>query len=64
MDVKEATFLPIDIAAGELGVPATWLKIEVAAGRIPHLKIGRRILLSPEQVERELKRRAEEALRL
>lgn len=52
------TFMPIRRAAIRLGVPAAWLRTEVAAGRISHLRVGRRVMIHTETVERELLNRA------
>lgn len=41
-----------------LGVPAKWLKAEAAGGRIPVLKIGRRMYFNPAAVERAIAARA------
>lgn len=40
------------------GLPAEWLKAEAIAGRLPHLKIGRRLMFNPELVEQALLDRA------
>lgn len=40
-----------------LGVPEEWLRLEAEAGRVPHLRIGERILFNPDKVEQELLRR-------
>ena len=44
--------------AKRFGLPAGWFKAEAVAGRLPHLKIGRRFLFNPEAVERVLTERA------
>lgn len=49
--------------AARLRVPAKWLKQEAEAGRIPCLRAGTAILVSPEAVEAELLRRAAESRR-
>lgn len=38
--------------ARRLRVPATWLRAEADAGRIPHLRAGTALLFDPEIVER------------
>ena len=55
------TFVPLQQAAGCLGVPAAWLKAEAEARRIPHLKAGRRLLFNVIAVEEVLLARAQEA---
>ena len=54
------TFVPLQQAAGCLGVPAAWLKAEAEAGRIPRLKAGRRLLFNVDAVERVLLTRAQQ----
>lgn len=44
--------------AKQLGLPATWLKLEAEAGRIPSLKAGRRMLFNAQAVKRVLLTRA------
>ena len=46
--------------ADRLKLPASWLKSEAEAGRIPSLRAGRRLLFNPEAVERALLKRAAE----
>ncbi len=53
------SFVPLDRAAAHLGVPAAWLKAEAKAGRVPHLKAGRRMLFHLGTVEQSLQVRAE-----
>lgn len=40
------------------GLTAAWLRAEAEAGRIPHLKAGRRLLFDAQAVETALIRRA------
>jgi excisionase family DNA binding protein len=56
----QAAFVPIRQAAHRLGVPATWLRTEALAGRLPHLRVGRRLLVDPEAVRAALVLRAVE----
>lgn len=51
-------FLPLQRTAVRLGVPAAWLRAEARAGRVPHLRVGRRLLVNPEDVERVLLERS------
>lgn len=51
-------FLPLRRAAGRLGVPANWLRREALAGRVPYLRVGRRMLFNPAAVEGALLNRA------
>jgi hypothetical protein len=55
------SFLPLRRAAVRLGVPAAWLRAEADAGRVPHLRVGRRLLVNPQAVERVLLERAQQA---
>lgn len=50
--------LPLELVARRVRVTARWLRDEIDAGRIPHLRAGRRVLLDPEIVEAALLRRA------
>lgn len=52
------SFLSLRRTATRLGVPAAWLRSEAQAGRVPHLRAGRRILFNPVAVERVLLERA------
>lgn len=42
----------------KLGVTQQWLRDEADAGRVPHLRAGRRYLFDPSAVETALARRA------
>ena len=57
---KTESFLPIRRVAFRLGVPVKWLRDEVAAGRVPFLRVGRRVMLNVQTVERALLERAEQ----
>ncbi len=48
--------------ANELGLPVAWLKDEAQAGRIPCLRIGKRLVFNAEAVERTLVERAGESI--
>lgn len=55
----EIKIVPLYVVARRLHIPANWLRSEVEAGRIPHLKAGKRaILLNPDVVEKLLVERA------
>lgn len=47
-------FVPLHLAARDLGVPRAWLKAEAKAGRVPSLKAGPRLLFNVEAVGRAL----------
>ena len=55
---RRVRLLSLGVAAARLGVPATWLRSEAQAGRLPHLKAGARFLFDLDAVEAELLRRA------
>jgi hypothetical protein len=59
VETLDETFQPIRLVASRVGVPAAWLRAEAEAGRVPHLRAGRQILISLEQAEQTLLRRAE-----
>ncbi len=52
------TFTTLHDIARRLGVPAEWLRTEATAGRVPHIRAGRRLLFHAEDVERVLRERA------
>lgn len=56
--VTDTSFMPLEQIAVRLGVPASWLKSEAEAGRVPHIKAGRRVLFHRDTVERALAERA------
>jgi len=60
-NTRVESFLPLRRAAVRLGVPAAWLRAEAEAGRVPHLRVGRRLLVNPQAVERVLLERARQA---
>ena len=41
-----------------LRLPREWLRAEAKAGRIPCLRVGRKLLFNPEAVEKSLAKRA------
>lgn len=58
MNATQESFVSIHSAAYELGVPLAWLKREAEVGRVPSLKVGRRLLFNVQQVEQVLTARA------
>jgi len=48
--------------AKRLGLSVAWLRAEVNAGRVPHLKAGKRLLFSVVAVRRHLIQRASEGV--
>jgi hypothetical protein len=61
MNDTRSEFVPLKQTAFRVGVPASWLKSEALARRIPCLHVGRRLLFKPDQVAAELSRRANAA---
>ena len=55
---SETRFLSAASAAARLGLPKAWLMNEADAGRLPCLRIGRRMLFNIDAVERALSARA------
>lgn len=58
-DLREV-FLSLRRAAARLGVPANWLRREAHAGRVPHLRVGRRLFFNLAEVEGALLNRAKQ----
>lgn len=56
--------LGVRATAKAVGVPATWLRAQAEAGRVPSLVIGRRRLFNVAAVRREVLRLAGEPSRL
>ncbi|MCK6484912.1 MAG: helix-turn-helix domain-containing protein [Phycisphaerae bacterium] len=56
METPTLTTLPG--LARELKLPRTWLAAEARGGRIPFLKVGRRLRFNPDAVRRVLAERA------
>ena len=52
------TLVSLNRLAAELRLPRNWLKQEAQAGRLPCLRIGRRLLFSVPAVEQVLADRA------
>jgi hypothetical protein len=50
--------VPLNSGAIRAGVPVAWLRREVAAGRLPALRVGRRFLVNPDALARALLHRA------
>jgi excisionase family DNA binding protein len=46
--------LPLNRLAARLRLPSDWLRAAALAGRIPCLRVGRRLLFNAEAVERAL----------
>ena len=54
MSATRTAFSTVAEAAGLLNVPRSFLEQEIDANRIPHLRIGRRILLDLDAVRAAL----------
>lgn len=57
-----SAFLPIAPAARLLGVPVKWLRREAEARRIPHIRVGPRLLVHLDAVEQSLRERAKQSV--
>ena len=51
-------YVPLHVLAQRVGLPEAWLRREARAGRIPALKIGRRLFFNRAAVEGVLLERA------
>ena len=51
-------YIPLRQLARDTGLPVAWLKAEAEAGRIPSLRVGRRLLFDSKVVKRTLRQRA------
>jgi hypothetical protein len=60
-DTPIPTVLPLPAVARRLGVPATWLRAEAEAGRLPHLRAGARILMDLELIREIVAERARQS---
>jgi hypothetical protein len=49
--MSDERILPLRMMARRLGVTQRWLREQSNAGRIPHLRAGRRYLYAPDAVE-------------
>ncbi len=58
MNGHASELLPTPAMARRARVPASWLRAEAEAGRIPHLRAGARLLFHPATVEKLLFERA------
>lgn len=58
MEINATKLVSVRGLANRLKLPAAWLKAEAQAGRIPSLRVGRRLLFNLEAVERALLERA------
>jgi excisionase family DNA binding protein len=54
----EAELLSVAALARKLRLPASWLKAEAIAGRIPCLRVGRKMLFNQAAVQQALLSRA------
>lgn len=56
--MESAKPVTLSSLARMLRVPASWLRAEAEAGRLPHLKAGTRLLFDADTVARVLRDRA------
>ena len=54
----ERTFVPLPTLAYRLGLSGSWLKAEAEAGRLPCLRVGRKLMFNIEAIEATLVERA------
>jgi hypothetical protein len=47
---RSARLIDAKAAGAQLGVPSTWLLAEARANRVPHVRLGRYVRFSPEQL--------------
>lgn len=62
MTDPSSELVTLRVLAKQLGLSVAWLRAEVDAGRLPHLKAGKRLLFSVEAVREHLIRRASEGV--
>jgi hypothetical protein len=62
MSTTATTLLPLGLTARALAVPATWLRAEADAGRLPCLRAGKAYLFDVGLVERLLLERARQSV--
>ena len=58
----DAPIMNIRRAAIRLGVPQNWLEAEIKAGQLPHLRIGKRVLVDVDTVRQALVERARQEI--
>ncbi|MCH7838675.1 MAG: helix-turn-helix domain-containing protein [Planctomycetes bacterium] len=58
MSRTQQVFIPLHTLSRLLGLPAAWIKAEVDGGRIPYLRVGRRVMFNREAVEAVLNERS------
>ena len=51
---RPASFVPATTAAYRLGISAAWIRTEALAGRLPHIRVGRRLMFNIPVVEAAL----------
>lgn len=57
--MNDKTFIPVSRMAHALGVSERWLRDEAEAGRVPHIRVGRRLMFNEQLVEQALLERAQ-----
>lgn len=62
MTDPSSELVTLRVLAKQLGLSVAWLRAEVDAGRLPHLKAGKRLLFSVDAVREHLIRRASEGV--
>lgn len=62
MTDPSSELVTLRVLANRLGLSVAWLRAEVDAGRLPHLKAGKRLLFCVEAVRGHLIHRASEGV--
>jgi len=64
MNAVKPAFNTVPEASGILNIPQRFLRQEIAANRVPHLRVGRRILLDLDAVRQALVERSRAGMSL
>ncbi|MCA9312599.1 MAG: hypothetical protein KDA21_15400 [Phycisphaerales bacterium] len=56
--MTEQTFVSLHLLARRTRLPTSWLREEARAGRIPSLRVSRRLMFNLEEVEAALRARS------
>ncbi len=56
--MEQQAYVSLTALSRRIGLSATWLKAEAEADRVPHLRVGRRLMFNAAEVERVLLDRA------
>lgn len=56
--MSDHKYTTVAIVAGRLGLPVSFLRREIKAGRLPHVRVGKRIYADPDAIAQALQQRA------